>query len=231
MLPAMKITEPYSPSARANASAKPVSSAGMSTGQDHQAEGLPAAGAQRGGGFFQLAVQVFQHRLHRAHHERQADEHQRHPHAQRREGDLEGQPAADPAVPAQMAVSAMPATAVGSANGRSTSASMPLAGKVVAHQHPGHDEPEPAFSRAAVNEAPKVSRYDASTRGVADGVDEQRMSVKVFVNGADSGISTIRLQVQQREAQRQVEARQHAVIARRRRKAAWRASGRLSTCV
>ena len=32
MLPAMKITEPYSPSARANASAKPVSSAGISAG-------------------------------------------------------------------------------------------------------------------------------------------------------------------------------------------------------
>ena len=32
-LPAMKITEPYSPSARAKASAKPVSSAGVSTGR------------------------------------------------------------------------------------------------------------------------------------------------------------------------------------------------------
>ncbi|CAJ8885775.1 Uncharacterised protein [Burkholderia pseudomallei] len=31
-LPAMKITEPYSPSARANASAKPVSSAGVTAG-------------------------------------------------------------------------------------------------------------------------------------------------------------------------------------------------------
>ena len=33
MLPAMKITEPYSPSARANASAKPVNSAGVSIGK------------------------------------------------------------------------------------------------------------------------------------------------------------------------------------------------------
>ena len=33
MLPAMKITEPYSPSARAKASAKPVSSAGASIGK------------------------------------------------------------------------------------------------------------------------------------------------------------------------------------------------------
>ena len=32
MLPEMKTTEPYSPSARANASANPVSSAGISAG-------------------------------------------------------------------------------------------------------------------------------------------------------------------------------------------------------
>jgi hypothetical protein len=98
MLPAMKITEPYSPSARAKASAKPVSSAGITIGKITRREGLPAVGAQRGGGFLQFAVQVFQHRLHRAHHEGQADEDQRHPHAQRREADLEGQPLADPAV-------------------------------------------------------------------------------------------------------------------------------------
>ena len=37
MLPAMKITEPYSPSARAKASAKPVSSAGVSDREDDAA--------------------------------------------------------------------------------------------------------------------------------------------------------------------------------------------------
>ena len=42
MLPAMKITEPYSPSARANASAKPVSSAGSERRAGSPAEGLPA---------------------------------------------------------------------------------------------------------------------------------------------------------------------------------------------
>ena len=42
MLPEMKTTEPYSPSARAKASAKPVSSAGSDGRQDHAAERLPA---------------------------------------------------------------------------------------------------------------------------------------------------------------------------------------------
>ena len=37
MLPEMKTTEPYSPTARANASAKPVSHAGNRYGQDRHA--------------------------------------------------------------------------------------------------------------------------------------------------------------------------------------------------
>ncbi len=56
MLPAMKITEPYSPSARAKASAKPVSSAGSQDRKHHAPEGLPAVGAQRGGGLLELAA-------------------------------------------------------------------------------------------------------------------------------------------------------------------------------
>ena len=78
MLPAMKITEPYSPSARAKASAKPVSSAGSSVGRITAVKRLPAAGAERGGGLLELAVELLEHRLHRAHDEGQADEDQRH---------------------------------------------------------------------------------------------------------------------------------------------------------
>jgi hypothetical protein len=56
------------------------------------------------------------------------------------------------------AVSVMPATAVGSANGRSTSASMKrLPGKLVAHQHPGDDAAENDVEAAAISEAPKLS--------------------------------------------------------------------------
>ena len=81
MLPAMKITEPYSPIARAKAIAKPVSSAGAIDGKITLAEGLPARRAQAHRRFFQLLLGVLQHRLHRAHHERQADEDQRDHHA------------------------------------------------------------------------------------------------------------------------------------------------------
>ena len=81
MLPAMKITEPYSPSARAKASAKPVSSAGSSAGRITRAKRLPARGAEGRGGLLQLALEVLEHRLHGAHDERQADEGQRDEHA------------------------------------------------------------------------------------------------------------------------------------------------------
>ena len=84
MLPEMKTTEPYSPMARAKASAKPVSSAGSDGGKDHPGEGLPAARAEAGRGLLDLDLEIVEHRLHRAHHERQTDEDQRHGDARAR---------------------------------------------------------------------------------------------------------------------------------------------------
>ena len=78
MLPAMKITEPYSPSARANASAKPGQQRRPHHRQDDAPEGLPAVRAQAGGRLFDFRVQILQHRLHGADDERQPDEGQRH---------------------------------------------------------------------------------------------------------------------------------------------------------
>ncbi len=85
MLPEMNTTEPYSPSARAKASAKPVSIAGSSAGAITRLNGLQAARAKSSRGFLEFRVQVLEHRLDGAHHERQADEGQRHDDPQRRE--------------------------------------------------------------------------------------------------------------------------------------------------
>ena len=82
-LPAMKITEPYSPTARAKARAKPVSSAGDDRRQDDPRERLQARGAERGRRLLDLEVEVLEHRLDGAHDEGQADEGQGHDHAQR----------------------------------------------------------------------------------------------------------------------------------------------------
>ena len=53
----MKITEPYSPTPRAKASAKPVSSAGDSGGSDHAPKRLRAGRAERRGGFLEFELE------------------------------------------------------------------------------------------------------------------------------------------------------------------------------
>ena len=58
MLPAMKITEPYSPTPRAKASAKPVASAGSDGRQDHPDEGLQPVRAERQRGFLDVAAET-----------------------------------------------------------------------------------------------------------------------------------------------------------------------------
>ena len=79
----MKTIEPYSPMARANASAKPGEDRRQQRRRDDADERAQAAGTQRGGGFLDFAFQVFEHGLQRAHHERQADEGQRDDHPER----------------------------------------------------------------------------------------------------------------------------------------------------
>ncbi len=63
MLPEMNTTEPYSPTARANASAKPVRHAGMSAGRITVEERPPAAGAQAGRGLLDLDLEIHEHGL------------------------------------------------------------------------------------------------------------------------------------------------------------------------
>ncbi len=85
----MKITEPYSPMARAKASAKPVSRAGTSGGSKTRTDRLQPCGAERGGGFLEFDFEFGDDRLHGAHDEGQADEDQGDENAPAREGDLD----------------------------------------------------------------------------------------------------------------------------------------------
>ncbi len=77
MLPAMKTTEPYSPIARANASAKPVSSAGESVGRITRRNVCSALAPSVAAASSISGVELLEHRLHGAHDERQADEDER----------------------------------------------------------------------------------------------------------------------------------------------------------
>ncbi len=76
ILPAMKITDPYSPTARAKDRAKPVSAAGISIGRMIRRI-VPAACTEGGRGFFDLAIHRFENWLHSSDDEGQADKHQR----------------------------------------------------------------------------------------------------------------------------------------------------------
>ena len=71
--PAKSRTEPYSPSARANAG-RPGGEAGQQVGEDDAAEDREAAGAQRGSGLLHLPVHLDQQRLHGADDEGKGDE-------------------------------------------------------------------------------------------------------------------------------------------------------------
>ena len=54
--------------------------------------------------------------------------------------------------------------------------------------------PKNALTAAARNEMPKLTRYDASTRGEATAsVNSDQLMAEVLMNAAESGISTIRL--------------------------------------
>ena len=64
MLPAMKMTEPYSPTARAKRQREASEQRRQQRRQDHAAERLAARGAERGRGLLDLAVDFLHHRLH-----------------------------------------------------------------------------------------------------------------------------------------------------------------------
>ena len=81
MLLEMKITEPYSPTARANASANPVMTVGKKRRCNDADKCAQPPGAQRRGHFLDLPLHAFQHRLQRAHHKRQPHKGERDHHA------------------------------------------------------------------------------------------------------------------------------------------------------
>src|SRR5688500_13255419 len=90
----------------------------------------------------------------------------------------------------------MPATAVGSANGKSISASNNLRpGKEYRTSTHATINPITALISVARIEAPKLSLYDANTSGSRHTVPQNssHVSVDVFTTSAPSGINTIRL--------------------------------------
>ncbi len=160
----MKITDPYSPSARANARVNPVSRAGRIDGTSTRrnvchrpAPRLAAASSTSGsrssstgctarttnGRPMNVSATTTPRRVNATCTPTSARWRPSHPFGE------------------YTAVSAMPATDVGSANGRSTQASTSRRPeKPVAHQHPGHEQPE-----HRVDQRRHGGRPEAQTRG------------------------------------------------------------------
>ena len=143
MLPAMKMTEPYSPMARARASAKPVRSAGTSAGRVTRSTTCKAGCAERCGGFLFLAIDLLQNRLHGAHDEGQADEGERDDDADRRVADLEAeeihQRLPEPAVRRIDRGERDAGHGGGQREGQvDHGIDQPAAREAIAHQHPGN---------------------------------------------------------------------------------------------
>ena len=82
-LPEISTTEPNSPTARAKREAGAGDDRRQQAGQHDAAEHREAAGAERAGGLLHVAVELHEHGLHGAHHERQGDEQQREQQATR----------------------------------------------------------------------------------------------------------------------------------------------------
>src|SRR4029077_16894701 len=145
-LPAMKMTEPYSPTARANDSVKPVSSAGSTVGRMMRRKAEKRAAPRGFPPFLKMPLYLQQRRLHGAHRERHADEGEGKGHAQPGVGDLYPQRlkvAADPPLLGKHG-GERDAGDRGGHRKRHVDQSVDqlAARKVVAHQGPGDDEAE-----------------------------------------------------------------------------------------
>ena len=146
MLPEMKTTEPYSPTALRKGQREPGEQRRCHRGKDDSREGLPAPGAETGGGLFHVDIEIVEHRLHGADDERETDEDECHRYAEPGIRDFDPQ-----------RVEVLPDPAVGCIQRRERDAGdggrqsewkvhsgidQPPARKPVAHQDPGYQETE-----------------------------------------------------------------------------------------
>ena len=197
MLPAMKMTEPYSPTPRAKASAKPGNRRRSYRRKDDAHERLPATGAQTRGRLFELAIEILQNRLHGAHDERQSDERQRDDDSQPRESNVnsERRERATEAAVRRVDRRQRDAGDRGRQGERQVDERVeePLARKLVAHQDPSDERPEHEVNRSRDERRAEAEavRGDGTRRGDDIARTHASRSSHVSTNVAASGSSTI----------------------------------------
>src|SRR5713101_2812918 len=133
MLPAIKITEPYSPSPRAKASEAPVITPGSSAGRTTRKKIC-----------HRVMREIGEDRLHGAHDEGQADEDEGDQDAERREGDVDAEAGEDSADPAGIGIERGERNAGNGGRQREGQIDKPVdeaaPGKAIADEHPGDEE-------------------------------------------------------------------------------------------
>ena len=201
---------------------KPVRSAGSRAEVDRRQDPPPQRRqpprAERRRGFLDVPVEIAQHRLHRAHHEGQADEGQRHDDAEGRIGDLpleRCEQLPDPAVRGiergQRDAGDGRRQGEGQVDDRLDDAA---AEKLVAHQHPGDEEPEDgvdAGRRQRGEEGQFQRRQRPRVGGQRDEFGEAEAG-----GGEDEGAERDQhdqREIEQREAEGRAEARNDALLA------------------
>ena len=199
MLPEMNTTDPYSPTARANASANPVSQAGNRYGRMTRDHDVEAARAEARRGLLDLGVEIFDDRLQRPDDERQADEDERDRDAERRESDLDPVSVERPAQPAVRRVERRQRDAGHRRRQRERQVDQrvddaPCRESRSAPAPTPRAKPNTALTQRRDQRCTELSRYDATTRGSvivfqnACPTDD----VAVLSGSVDSGIRTIR---------------------------------------
>ena len=187
---------------------------GRDGGQDDLGEGLKTRGAQAGGSLFELFFSVFQHRLHRAHHKRQADKDQRNHDTRRLERQLNAhglQDLADPSIARQQR-GQRDAGHCGGQRKRQVHQRIHnlFARKLVAHQHPRNQQAKHQVDQRREERRTKsqlVRRHHAwradsrpeLVPGEREGLEDQ----------CRQGDQHDDAQIKQRVAQRQAKAGQH----------------------
>ena len=198
MLPEMKITEPYSPSAARKGGDESGDQRGLQSRENHAAERGKTAGAEQRGGFFHRRIQIFDSRLHGSDDKRQANEGERDHDAERRECRLDAerlQPAAHPSV---LRIDGGERNTGDRGGKRERHVDQRIqnsaAGKIVAHQRPGDNQSEECVDQRCDQGCSESQPPGRQGSWIENGFAELRPGCAApFTASADSGMRTIRL--------------------------------------
>ncbi len=213
MLPAMKTTDPYLADRAGERHPEPDEPGRIQVGKDHAEDDLHAVRAEARGHFFELDVEIGNHRLQRADHERQPDEDERDRNPQGTEDGL--YPVWREILPkppvGRIQTGQRDACHGGRQGERQVNHRIDdaAARKVVAHEHPRDDDPEHAVDARRDERGADRQPIGRDHARVADGRPEKVPAVAERPHGQrEQGHEDDHRQIQHGERHRDPEAGQ-----------------------